>query len=429
MNSLPSRFLRITAPKNQLLRRLERLRTSKDARQEEGHVLVQGIKTLQELSSKGHRLRTIGITFDEHNLPIRSPALDIVASVAREDVSVAKQRQADDHRASSDLLEQHQRIPKQEKTGSQTYVADHYVAISRKLTTRILGTDSPTAEHEVFAEVAIPDYGHLFSSQEPSSKKTSPASPLLPASASAETEISRLLVLDKISDPGNMGLIIRSAKALFWDAAWHTPGTVDPYNNKVVRASRALCLDWPIKTGGWRELEQFLESRNFTLVVADMVPEWILDQIAEDTTIAGTASTSGTRLAFNRHNLVWWNWPSSLQRIHVPEKIALVMSSEHHGVASTSRTGGSVIEHDEQSSEAKARERLLSNAIHVSIPMNPAVESMNVAAATTAIIGRGALIHRYGSRLRTEGSSESRVRLEPAYGSSLSAGPMAAETK
>ncbi|CAO3570208.1 unnamed protein product [Mortierella alpina] len=366
MNSLPSQFLRITAPKNQLLRRLERLRTSKDVRQEEGHVVVQGIKTLQELASKGHTLRTIGITFDEHNLPIRAPALDIVDSMLQEETAASTGREG--------VARDHVNAEQQRKGGHADlprYHADQYVAVSRSITTRILGTDSPTSDHEVFAEVAIPNFGHLFSSSPTSAATCS-------QTLSQPSEIRRLLVLDRISDPGNMGLVIRSAKALFWDAAWHTPGTVDPYNNKVVRASRALCLDWPVETGGWRRLERFLKDRGFTLVVADMMPRWIQDQAAR-------SAASSTGAGYSRHNLVWWNWPPSLPRSKVPERIALVMSSEHHGVASRSIAAGHEVD-PEQELEAKARERLLSNAIKVSIPMNPAVESMNVAAAATAMM-------------------------------------------
>ncbi|KAF9185734.1 hypothetical protein BGZ51_002468 [Haplosporangium sp. Z 767] len=368
MNNLPARFLRITAPKNQLLRRLERLRTSKAARQEEGHVLIQGIKTLQELAAKGHRVRTIGITFDEHNLPIRAPALDIAASVQCEDLEASQQEDLDPDQGKGSLWAKGQQKPK--------FMADQYVAVSRKMTTRILGTDSPTAEHEVWAEVAIPDYSYLFSVPSKSGscpesglgdrpKDTSPRSSSKELDAPISQRIRKLVVLDQISDPGNMGLMIRSAKALFWDAGWLTPGTVDPFNNKVVRASRALCLDWPLKNEGrWEELERFLDANQSTLVVADMLPRWAVEQSDER--------------QWNPHNLVWWNWPSTIPRTHVPERIALVMSSEHHGVH---RQQGEAVSQD-----LEAKTRLLRNAIRVSIPMNPAVESMNVAAAATAMM-------------------------------------------
>ncbi|KAG0357569.1 hypothetical protein BGZ54_000280 [Gamsiella multidivaricata] len=385
MSTLPSRFLQITASKNQLVKRLERLRTSKYAGQEEGHVLVQGIKTLEELASKGHHhIRTIGITFDEHNLPIRSPALDIVTSVQQQDADGV----------STQALEQGLRKQQgqQRRDGKLVFEADQFVAMSPKLTTRILGTDSPTAEHEVWAEVAIPDFKSLFSkhimgSNSRSGSKTAPSK----LSTEPQPEIRRLLVLDQISDPGNMGLIIRSAMALSWDGAWHTPGTVDPYNNKVVRASRALCLDWPTKTGRWKELERLLQTNDMTLLVADMLPRWILDRSTKVRAEGGApapAPAAGLATAvqdlgeiINPYNLVWWNWPGSLSRSHVPEKIALVMSSEHHGVKAAVRMSG---EDDQEERDAKAR--LLHEAIRVSIPMNPAVESMNVAAAGTAMM-------------------------------------------
>ena len=48
---------------------------------------------------------------------------------------------------------------------------------------------------------------------------------------------SFLLVADRLGDPGNAGTIIRSAEAAGADAVVLTPGSVDPYNPKVVRAS------------------------------------------------------------------------------------------------------------------------------------------------------------------------------------------------
>ncbi|KAI1314683.1 hypothetical protein EDD11_001852 [Mortierella claussenii] len=360
MNNLPAQFLRITSPKSQLVRRLERLRTSKSMRQAEGHVLVQGIKMLEELASKKHHhIRTIGITFDEHNLPIRSPALDIVSSVKRQEEQGQEQVKTD-RRSIVDKRE-HNQAP----ADRRRFEADQYVAMSQKLTTRILGTDSLTSEHEVWAEVAIPNHEHLFATSVKSSRSGS--------TVPGKNSIRRLLVLDQISDPGNMGLIIRSAKALSWDAAWHTPGTVDQYNDKVVRASRALCLDWPTKTGGWEGLEEYLKQNNdLTLLVADMVPQWI-----------SNAGSSAARSAkqLNPSQLVWWNWPKSLPQNRVPDRIALMMSSEHHGVKASPKTHTGSAQDD-----FAAKERLLSSAIRVSIPMNPVVESMNVATAATAMM-------------------------------------------
>lgn len=45
--------------------------------------------------------------------------------------------------------------------------------------------------------------------------------------------IARLLALDGIQDPGNLGTLVRAALALGWDAVALLPGTCDPYNDKV----------------------------------------------------------------------------------------------------------------------------------------------------------------------------------------------------
>jgi len=48
---------------------------------------------------------------------------------------------------------------------------------------------------------------------------------------------SFVVALDRISDPGNLGTILRSVEAAGADLVVLTPGGVDPYNSKVVRAA------------------------------------------------------------------------------------------------------------------------------------------------------------------------------------------------
>lgn len=51
------------------------------------------------------------------------------------------------------------------------------------------------------------------------------------------TSSSFVVALDRVSDPGNLGTILRSAEAAGADLVVLTPGGVDPYNSKVVRSS------------------------------------------------------------------------------------------------------------------------------------------------------------------------------------------------
>jgi RNA methyltransferase, TrmH family len=55
-----------------------------------------------------------------------------------------------------------------------------------------------------------------------------------------------VLVADGLADPGNAGTIIRSAEAAGADAVVFTPGSVDPYNSKVVRASAGSLFRVPV---------------------------------------------------------------------------------------------------------------------------------------------------------------------------------------
>ena len=59
---------------------------------------------------------------------------------------------------------------------------------------------------------------------------------------------SFVVVLDRVSDPGNLGTILRSAEAAGADLVALTPGSVDPFNPKAVRSSAGALFHVPIAT-------------------------------------------------------------------------------------------------------------------------------------------------------------------------------------
>ncbi|GMN34033.1 hypothetical protein TIFTF001_004479 [Ficus carica] len=65
----------------------------------------------------------------------------------------------------------------------------------------------------------------------------------------------RILVLDGIQDPGNLGTLVRSAMAFRWDGIFLLPGCCDPFNEKAIRASRGASFQLPIVCGSWFHLE------------------------------------------------------------------------------------------------------------------------------------------------------------------------------
>ena len=58
-----------------------------------------------------------------------------------------------------------------------------------------------------------------------------------------------VVVADRIGDPGNLGTILRSAEAAGVDVVVLTPGTVDAFNPKVVRASAGAVFLVPVLPG------------------------------------------------------------------------------------------------------------------------------------------------------------------------------------
>ncbi|KAL0291180.1 UNVERIFIED_CONTAM: putative tRNA/rRNA methyltransferase YsgA [Sesamum angustifolium] len=72
---------------------------------------------------------------------------------------------------------------------------------------------------------------------------------------SVEVIALRILVLDGIQDPGNLGTLVRSATAFRWDGIFLLPGCCDPFNDKALRACRGACFQIPIISGNWRHIE------------------------------------------------------------------------------------------------------------------------------------------------------------------------------
>lgn len=138
----------------------------------------------------------------------------------------------------------------------------------------------------------------------------------------------RLLVLDAVQDPGNVGTILRTAAALSVDATIALPGTVDLWNAKVIRGAMGASFRHPVLHVTHDDLFGFLDS--------DSVELW-------------GAETEGV----------------PVDSIKAPDKLALAVGNEGAGLSSNVR--------------AKAK-RL------VSLPISGTVESLNVSVATGILL-------------------------------------------
>lgn len=140
---------------------------------------------------------------------------------------------------------------------------------------------------------------------------------------------NKILILDDIQDPGNLGTIIRSAVAFNVDTIILSLNTVDLYNSKVIRASQGMMFNINILKRNLSEIVTNLKDNNYEIYV--------------------------TRV----------NGGKSLKNIEKSEKFAIIMGNEGAGV----------------------REELINLADqYLYIEMNNMCESLNVGVATSIIL-------------------------------------------
>ena len=143
----------------------------------------------------------------------------------------------------------------------------------------------------------------------------------------------RLVVLDAVQDPGNVGTIVRTAAALGAAGIVALPGTVDLWNSKVVRSSMGALFQHPTFSCTWEELTSFREQY--------LVPLWGADSAGEP---LRSLASSGVGL---------------------PRRLAIAVGNEGSGLSAQLR---------------RSADKL------VSVEISTSVESLNVAVATGILL-------------------------------------------
>jgi len=221
------------------------------------------------------------------------------------------------------------------------FPAEQYYLATVDVTRKILGTEARPASHELWAEVRFPQ--HTFPEKE---------------------QLDRMLVLDKVNDPLDLGMLVQTARALGWRAGWMNYGTVDLYHDRAVRASRASTLWWPTRAGKWEDLREFLKEYELTPLVADIEPKDGVEGM--NTRVGGNEGEP--------HGLKIWNWPAEAER-KMPKRVALVVSSQYRG---------------------EWKENVPDDFLRVSVPMVDKVEMLR-----SPIVG-GLLMYEVNRMLATE---------------------------
>lgn len=80
-----------------------------------------------------------------------------------------------------------------------------------------------------------------------------------------EAEGTNFILIDAVQDPGNLGTIIRTADAAGMDAVVLGKGTVDLYNDKVIRATQGSIFHIPVYEADLLEEVNKLKDKGFTI--------------------------------------------------------------------------------------------------------------------------------------------------------------------
>lgn len=107
------------------------------------------------------------------------------------------------------------------------------------------------------------------------------------------------LILDRISDPGNLGTLLRSARAFGFSEIVLTPETCDPFNDKALRAAKGSTFFLNITESSYADLEEPLVADRrgtpFTQVSAKRPIRLLLSH--ESQGLSKWASTCKTKIS------------------------------------------------------------------------------------------------------------------------------------
>ena len=85
------------------------------------------------------------------------------------------------------------------------------------------------------------------------------------------TLLNKVLLLDEIQDPGNLGTIIRSSVAFGIDMIILSENTVDLYNPKVLRATQGMYCHIPIISLNAKDAIDYFRKNDFTIYGTNVV--------------------------------------------------------------------------------------------------------------------------------------------------------------
>ncbi|MDD5676103.1 MAG: RNA methyltransferase, partial [Chitinivibrionales bacterium] len=90
----------------------------------------------------------------------------------------------------------------------------------------------------------------------------------------------KILLLEDIQDPGNVGTLIRTAAAFNFSGIILSPQSADPFGPKAVAAAAGSVLAlWTRRSEHYLDFASHLQSEGFTLIAADINGSPVLNKL------------------------------------------------------------------------------------------------------------------------------------------------------
>lgn len=139
----------------------------------------------------------------------------------------------------------------------------------------------------------------------------------------------RVLILNGVADPGNMGSIMRTAEAFGFTRVFITKGSSDPYSDKVLRSSMGAIFKLEIRAGFESgDLINYLKNKDYSIIASSL----------SDRTVDMEEAAARARMKDAPYALVFGSEASGIDEVFQREadilyKIAMAGSAESLNVA------------------------------------------------------------------------------------------------
>lgn len=89
----------------------------------------------------------------------------------------------------------------------------------------------------------------------------------------------RILILDGVQDPGNLGTLIRTAVSFSFDAIYVSKDACDLYNEKVIRSTQGALFHIPVIRTDMKELIEELQSNGVLCIATSLEKSKTMSEI------------------------------------------------------------------------------------------------------------------------------------------------------